>query len=221
MGTRSIAPAYASVRLSKKRTETREKAATRRFTGVNLQQGHRWKRGSGRGHTRDTSVYDNGLLWHTSKYALKGEAPRLAIPPSLVLGVLALAHSTFGHPGVATKTLVVRAKYSWPPLTKDARDYVLSCECCRRKRATSLCVSMLPVRFLGPWNVIKIGIQDKGGRSQGGKKYLLVAGDGTSKFIFTYPLQSKAADGVANKLLVLMITFTFNCRPAAMVGGSL
>ena len=38
-------------------------------------------------------------------------------------GILALVHSTFGHPGVARTTLLVQNKYCWPTLFKDVREY--------------------------------------------------------------------------------------------------
>ena len=40
---------------------------------------------------------ENGVLWH----APRGRKPTLAIPRSMIPGVLSLVHSPFGHPGVA------------------------------------------------------------------------------------------------------------------------
>ena len=62
---------------------------------------------------------DEGLLW----YAPKGEDPKLVIPRVMVPGVLALVHSTFGHPGVARTTLLVQGKYNWPTLVRDCLLY--------------------------------------------------------------------------------------------------
>ena len=76
-------------------------------------------------------VDDHGLLWKTPKDMPKGEIAKLVTPRALVPGMLALVHSTFGQPGVARTTLAVQAKYSWPILTKDVREYVLSCGCRR------------------------------------------------------------------------------------------
>ena len=76
---------------------------------------------------------DDGLLW----YAPPGAILRLAIPRSLVPGVLAFVHSTCGHPGVARTTELTQKKYHWTSLKSDVRDYVLSCGCRRLKRSTS------------------------------------------------------------------------------------
>ena len=89
---------------------------------------------------------DDGLLW----YAPPGSILRLAIPRSLIPGILALVHTTYGHPGVARTTELTQRKYHWTSLKGDIRNYVLSCGCRRLKRSTSQRIAMLPARFLKP-----------------------------------------------------------------------
>ena len=50
-------------------------------------------------------------------------------------------------------------------------------------------------------------IHNMGARSEAGNKYLLVAVDRASKFLFAYPLPNKTAENVAKKLLELLLTF--------------
>ena len=69
----------------------------------------------------------NVLLWNTPF----GGEPKLAIPRALVPGVLALVHSTYGHPGVARTLLLTRAKDWWQLMTQDVWEYVLSRGCRR------------------------------------------------------------------------------------------
>ena len=52
-------------------------------------------------------IDDNGLLL----YAPPGSIMRLAIPRSLVAGILALVHTTYGNPGVARTTEHIITKY--------------------------------------------------------------------------------------------------------------
>ena len=53
---------------------------------------------------------DNGVLW----YAPMGKQNTLAIPRTLIPGVLSLVHSNFGHPGVPRTAIPwVRDKYTW------------------------------------------------------------------------------------------------------------
>ena len=51
---------------------------------------------------------DHGILW----YAPRGQKPTLAIPMTLIPGVLSLVHGTSCHPGVVRTTLLVPDKYS-------------------------------------------------------------------------------------------------------------
>ena len=84
---------------------------------------------------------------------------------------------------------------------------MLSCGWRRLKRSTSQRVAMLPARFLKPWEVLEMDIQDMGAKSEAGNKHLLVIVDRPSKFLFTYPLPIKTAENVAKKLLELLLTF--------------
>ena len=73
---------------------------------------------------------EDGLLW----YAPPGSILRLAIPGSLVPGILALAHTTYDHPGVTRTTTLMQTEYYWTSLKSDVRDYELSCGCRRLER---------------------------------------------------------------------------------------
>ena len=86
---------------------------------------------------------DNGLLWCAPLCIVL----RLTIPRSLVPGILALAHTTYDHPGVARTTELVQRKYLWISLKSDVRDYVLSCGCRRTNISISQRVAILPSRF--------------------------------------------------------------------------
>ena len=150
------------------------------------------------------STDEDGLLW----YAPQGSILCLAIPRSLVPGILAFVHITYGHPGVARTTELTQRKYHWTSLKSDVRDYVLSCGCRRPKRSTSQRVAMLPVRFLRPWQVLEMDIHDMEARSEAGSKHLLAIVDRARKFLFAYPLPNKTtAENVAKKLLELLLTF--------------
>ena len=50
-------------------------------------------------------------------------------------------------------------------------------------------------------------IHDMGARSEAGNRYLIVIVDRASKLLFAYPLPTKSAEGVAKKLLELLLTF--------------
>ena len=157
----------------------------------------------GSGEMGGEYLLDEGIIW----YVPKGESPKLAIPRVLIPRVLALVHSTFGHPGVARTTLLIQRKYTWPMLAKDAGAYVLSCGCRRRERANSQRVAMMTARLLRPREIFEMDIPDLKQDSQDRNRYLLIVVDGASKFLFPYPLPSKDAVGVSRKRLELFLTF--------------
>ena len=146
---------------------------------------------------------DDGLLW----YAPPGSILRLVIPRSLVPGVLAFVHTTYGHPGVARTTELTQRKYHWTSLKSDVREYVLSCGCRRLKRSTSQRAAMLPASFIKLWEVLEMDIHDMGARSETGNRHLLVIVDRASKFLFAYILPNQNAESVAKKLLERLLTF--------------
>ncbi|CAM9656982.1 unnamed protein product, partial [Sphacelaria rigidula] len=140
---------------------------------------------------------ENDLLWYTSPK----EPAKLAIPRSLVPGLLAWVHTTHGHAGVMRTTAVVNARYEWPGLFVDIRKYVLSCGCRRRKRTNSHTLAMRPARFLRAWEVLEMDISDMKQVSAPGNRYLLIIVDRATKFLFASPLATKIAVPVAKCLL--------------------
>ena len=52
---------------------------------------------------------------------------------------------------------------------------------------------MLPARFLRPWEVLEMAVQDFHQVSSNGNRYLLVVVDRASEFLLAYLLASKGA----------------------------
>ncbi|CAM9987057.1 unnamed protein product, partial [Sphacelaria rigidula] len=161
-------------------------------------------KGEGASKRRDAYVLDeNDLLWYTSPK----KPAKLAIPRSLMPGLLAWVHTTHGHAGVMRTTAGVNARYEWPDLFVDIRKYLLSCGCRRRKRTNSHTLAMRPDRFLRAWEVLEMDISDMKQVSASGNRYLLIIVDRATKFPFASPLAAKIAVPVAKCLLKLFLTF--------------
>ena len=112
----------------------------------------------------------------------------LPVPRLLVADLLALVHCQHGHPGVGRTLSLLRDRFHWSGMCRDARDYVLSCGCQRRKRSRSQRIPMLPARYLEPWEVLGIDLQRILNTSEAGNEYLLWVIDKPSRFLFAYPL---------------------------------
>lgn len=78
---------------------------------------------------------------------------------------------------------------------------------------------MLPARFLKPWEVLEMDIQDFHQLSSAGNRYLSVVLDKASKFIFGFPLPTKAAVEVSQELVELVLTFGIPLFMCSDMGG--
>ena len=86
--------------------------------------------------------------------------------PTRAFGVLSLLHDRF----------------HWPGMFRDAKAYVLSCGCRRRKRSRSQRIAMLPARYLEPWEVLEVDLKVTPNTSEAGNEYLRLVVDKASRF---------------------------------------
>ena len=92
-------------------------------------------------------------------------------------------------------------------MCRDAREYVLSCGCRRRKRSGSEKLAMLRARFMELWEVREVDLQKFPKTSEADNEYVLLVVDNASKFPFAYPLPSEDAHRVTRPVLDLSLTF--------------
>ena len=146
-----------------------------------------------------------------------------AIPDSMVADIIALVHTMHGHAGIGATLSLLRDHFHWPTMTRDTRQYVLSCSCRRRKRPQSRRVAMMPGRPLEPWDELQIDILKIDTPSLTGNNYILLVVDRASKFPFGFPLETKQAVGVARVLVELCLTFgvprTIRCDGGSEFGA--
>ena len=116
--------------------------------------------GTGGEHVTD----DYGLLYN----ATLGSFLRMAIPRSLVHGILALLHTAYGYPEVAQTIELVQRKFYYTSLKYNVRDCVPSCGCRTIRRLTSQRVAKLLAGFLKPWLALELDIHGMGARSEAG-----------------------------------------------------
>ena len=170
----------------------------------------------------DVTGYDigeDGLL----RYRDAAGRRRLAVPLTMIPDVLALVHTLQGHSGIGATIAIACRHFFWKTLVRDARQYVSSCGCNRRKRSTSRRVAMTPGRPLDPWEELQMDILQIDVPSRVGNRYVLLVVDRASKFPFGFALPSKQAEGVARVLLELCLTFgvpkTISCDGGGEFGS--
>ena len=147
---------------------------------------------------------DRDLIWYSRK---ETREPTLAISRALVPELLALIHHLHGHSGVASTLALTRERFFLPTMVRDVREYVLSCGCRRRKRSNNQQLVLLPARAVEPWKVLEVDLLRIGTTSLAGNEYILLAVDKASKFPFVFPIPTKRAEGVAQHLFQLCLTF--------------
>lgn len=96
---------------------------------------------------------DGELLWHSA--AAKGK-PVLAIHRRLVSDLISLAYATHDHPSVTSTLALLRVRFHWPTITRNVREYVLSCGCRSRRHSTNQRIAMLSVHATQSWEVLEI-----------------------------------------------------------------
>ena len=143
----------------------------------------------------------------------------LAIPGVLVAHLLALVHYQHGHPGVGRARSLLRDPFHLPGMCRDAKEYVVSCGCQRRKRARSQLIAMVSPRYLKQWELFKVNLLRIPNTSETGNKYLLLMVDQASRCLFAYPLPSKEAQGIERLLLDLCLAFGVPSFIFAAEGG--
>jgi len=131
---------------------------------------------------------------------------RLVIPKDLQEQILLENHDypLSGHLGFVKTYIRIKQKYFWPSMRKDILQYVLTCQDCQSRKN----VSTAPAGLLQPIRTFelfeRIGLDLLGPfplSQQNENKYLIVATDYVSKYVFTKPIKTKEADNVALFLL--------------------
>ena len=101
----------------------------------------------------------------------------LAVPCLLVADLLALAHSQHGHPGVGRTLSLLRDRFHWPGMYRNAKYYLFSCGGRRRKRSRAQRIAMMPPRYLMRWEVFEVDLQRNPNTSEAGNEYLRLVVD--------------------------------------------
>ncbi|KAJ1168866.1 hypothetical protein NDU88_000779 [Pleurodeles waltl] len=132
--------------------------------------------------------------------------PNKVVRPQLING----AHEgvASAHAGVAATISLLQARYWWPGLYKETKQYVLCCDICqqikvstaKRPPQTSLLISNRPLQCVyldhcGPLT------------PESAYKYILVAVDSCSRFVWVWPQRSADALTVIKDLRVFVGTY--------------
>lgn len=146
----------------------------------------------------------SGAVWHS-----------YWIPPSMRSDVLALVHGdpahgegSGRHPGRAKMMHLLKDEYYWPGMAKDVTKHVASCRVCQLgKRQATPKAGNYAVRYATDiFETISVDLMDFAKNPSFGYRYLLVAQDLCTRFLFLVPLKTKQAAEVAQAFWERVVT---------------
>lgn len=137
--------------------------------------------------------------------------PRFVVPFNMRDLILIQNHDEpiSGHLGYVKTADKVKKRYWWPGIDKDIMNYVLTCPKCLARKPTSQKPAGLlqPIKTYQLWERIGIDLLGPFPESEPDPetkvtfKYLIVATDYVSRYVFTRPIPSKEAKHVSRFLL--------------------
>lgn len=149
-------------------------------------------------------VVREGLLYHQPA---EGRAEQLVVPTQLREKVLIMGHDIpwSGHLSNAKTYERIAARFYWPGLYKDVREFCKSCPVCQltsNRRTSPYPLQPLPV-IETPFARIAMDLVGPLERSQTGHRYILVICDYATRYPEAFPLRKISARPIAHALLQL------------------
>lgn len=130
---------------------------------------------------------------------------RIVVPESYVWQVLKLCHDTptSGHFGQDSTLERAKLQFYWPNMKWDIHDYVMSCDVCQRRNPKNTRDGLqqaqsldIPEEVIEPFSILIMDQIEIPSVKLRGHKYILLAMDMTSKFMFTRAVTSLSAKNV-------------------------
>ena len=154
-------------------------------------------------HTKNGYAWENGLLIHmTTDHAL-GERKRLVIPKPQRQSLIKLAHNKSGHFSLTKTKSILNDKFTWPGISTDVREYILSCDTCKKFNKQTHKPAPFHTRpvITEPFDEIALDIIGPLPRSRQGYRFALTAICMASRWPEVYPLKDTKAENIASALI--------------------
>ncbi|XP_014834308.1 PREDICTED: uncharacterized protein LOC106911992 isoform X3 [Poecilia mexicana] len=125
-----------------------------------------------------------------------------------------------GHTGIVKTRIAMCSRFYWPGMTADIEKWVSQCDRCQRVGPPLQVVRELQcIKVSGVWELIGIDLTGPMPLTSCGNQYILTATDYFSKWVEAFPLKTKTAEEVCQKLCSIFYRHgcrefvnTMNCR---------
>ena len=154
-------------------------------------------------HSKNGYAWENGLIFHMTTDHTLGERKRLVVPKLHRQALIRLAHNKSGYFSVAKTKAILNDKFTWPGISTDVKEYILSCE----KYKTYNKHTHKPAPFhtrpviTEPFDEIALDIIGPLPRSRHGYRFALTAICMASRWPEVYPLKNTKAENITNALV--------------------
>lgn len=102
-------------------------------------------------------IMKDGLLHRLSKRPSGEEFTQLVLPKEFRGAVLKSLHDDLGHLGIERTTDLLRGRFFWPKMSKDAKQHVKNCgECITRKSPAQRMAPLHQIKSSGPMDLVCI-----------------------------------------------------------------
>ena len=154
-------------------------------------------------HGKNGYEWDNGLIFHVTSDQTLGIRKRLVLPKPHRLPLIRLAHNHLGHFSINKTKSIISDKFTWPGISVDVKNFILSCDKCKTFNKHSHKqppFHMRPV-ITEPFDEVALDIIGPLPRSRHGFRYALTAICMASRWPEVYPLRNIKADTIASSLI--------------------
>ena len=154
-------------------------------------------------HGKNGYEWDNGLIFHITSDQTLGERKRLVLPKVHRLPLIHLAHNNLGHFSINKTKAIINDKFTWPGISVDVKDFILSCDKCKvfnKHSHKPPPFHMRPV-ITEPFDEIALDLIGPLPRSKHGKRFALTAICMASRWPEVYPLNDTKAENIAEGLI--------------------
>ena len=147
----------------------------------------------------------NGLLYHKTRQGLADEIMfQFVVPQRHQSTTLDGCHREVAHQGQRRSTTLMQERFWWPGMTRDLRNCIKKCGCCRKYEAAPPIVPMKPLTCSGPGELLHVDFtsieETVPLKEEPVIQNVLVLQDHFSKYVVAYVVKDQTACTAAETL---------------------